>query len=206
MVGFPEAWAQQVLGININLAFATHIFCEMNASYPQHHLHLLLPLCLLLVIAITFHSFLQQNLSKFSPGGKETKLCILALWGHPHQMTHHATAWQDWAQSKYKQLIQYAKQDMFGHPMHLPPDAAIFNWVWTYLIKTDGTKKACGVCDSSSRAGKARTQDYTYASCVEMTGLCLFHVICSLESLMIYGADASNTFAEAPPPHQKFYM
>jgi hypothetical protein len=53
--------------------------------------------------------------------------------------------WTDWAQSEYKQLDQYNKQDMFTAPIQLPPDAAVLNWVWTYVLKTDGTKKARGL-------------------------------------------------------------
>jgi hypothetical protein len=114
--------------------------------------------------------------------------------------------WPDWAASEHKQLNQYAKQDMFGSPIPPPPNAAVFNWVWTYVLKTDGTKKARGVCDGSTRGGQVRTQDHTYASCVEQTSLRLFYALCALESLVAYGADASNAFAEAPPPKQTFYM
>ena len=59
------------------------------------------------------------------------------------------------------------------------------------------------ICDGSTRGGQVQTQDISYASCVEQTSLCLFYSICALESLIAYGADTSNTIAEAPPPKQR---
>jgi hypothetical protein len=41
--------------------------------------------------------------------------------------------------------------------------------------------------------------DETYANCVEQTSSRLFYAL-------IYGADVSNAFAEAPPPKQGFFI
>lgn len=74
------------------------------------------------------------------------------------------------------------------------------------MVKTDGTKKAHGVCNGSSQGGTVRVLDHTYASCVEQTGSCLFYSICAQENLCVFGANASNAFAEAFPPKQGFYV
>lgn len=51
--------------------------------------------------------------------------------------------WGDWEQSKIKQLEQYREaQEMFGEPVPAPDGASVFHFVWTYVIKTDGTKKS----------------------------------------------------------------
>ncbi len=46
----------------------------------------------------------------------------------------------------------------------------------------------------------------TYANCVEQTSSRLFYAIVAAENLLIYGADVSNAFAEAPPPKQGFFI
>jgi hypothetical protein len=45
--------------------------------------------------------------------------------------------WPEWEASEYKQLNQFAQQGMFADPIPAPPDASVFNWVWTYNVKTD---------------------------------------------------------------------
>jgi hypothetical protein len=41
---------------------------------------------------------------------------------------------------------------------------------------------------------------------VDQTSARLFYAIAAAENLMVYGADVSNAFAEAPPPKQGFYI
>jgi len=48
--------------------------------------------------------------------------------------------------------------------------------------------------------------DETYANCVDQTSSRLFYAVSAAENLLIYGADVSNAFAEAPPPKQGFYI
>ena len=52
-----------------------------------------------------------------------------------------------------KQLDQYEKQNMFGTPMDPPPNANILPFLWTYLVKDNGTKKARCVCNGSPSKG-----------------------------------------------------
>ncbi len=59
--------------------------------------------------------------------------------------------WTDWQDLEYLQLDQYDKQTMFGDPIAVDKDDAVFHLVWTYNIKAlDGRKKARCVCDGSS--------------------------------------------------------
>ncbi len=84
---------------------------------------------------------------------------------------------------------------------------SVFHLVWIYAIKAlDSRKKACWICDGSPLSGQAKILDETYANCVNQTSLLLFHTVSAAESLLIFGADVSNTFAKAPPPKQGFYI
>jgi hypothetical protein len=115
--------------------------------------------------------------------------------------------WNEWQMSKYVQLDQYDAQGMFGQPVPQVDDMAVFHLVWTYAIKAvDLQKKARWACDGSPRSGQAKILDKTYANCVDQTSACLFYAIAAAENLMVYGADVSNAFAEAPPPKQGFYI
>ena len=115
--------------------------------------------------------------------------------------------WNDWRDSEYLQLNQYYDQGLFGTPQLVDEDAAVFHTVWTYAIKAlDGRKKARFTCDGSPRSGQAKILDETYANCVDQTSSRLFYAVAAAENLLIYGADVSNAFAEAPPPKQGFYI
>jgi hypothetical protein len=105
------------------------------------------------------------------------------------------------------QLDQYDAQGMFGNPTAVDSDAAVFCMVWTYAIKAlDGRYKARCTCDGPPHSGQARILNETYANCVDQTGAQIFYSISAAENLLIYGADVSNAFAEAPPPKQGFYI
>ena len=96
---------------------------------------------------------------------------------------------------------------MFGTPVPMSKEEAVFHLVWTYAIKAvDGRKKARCVCDGSTRSGMVRILDETYANCVDQTSSCLFYAVSAAENLLIFGADVSNAFAEAPPPKQGFFV
>ena len=96
---------------------------------------------------------------------------------------------------------------MFGAPKHIEKKEAIFNLVWTYRVKVgDKRKKARCACDGSTRGGQARILDYTYTNCVDQTSSRIFYAVSAAENLVIFGADVSNAFAEAPPPKQGFYI
>jgi hypothetical protein len=111
--------------------------------------------------------------------------------------------WNEWLASEYMQLDQYEAQGMFGDPTKVDSEAAVFHTVWTYAIKAlDGWYKACCTCDGSPRSGQARVLEETYANYVNQTGARIFYSIAAVESVLIFGADVSNAFAEAPPPNR----
>ena len=115
--------------------------------------------------------------------------------------------WDTWLASEYLQLDQYDAQGMFGTPVEVDSDAAVFPTVWTYAIKTlDGRYKARCTCDGSRRSGQARILDETNANCVDQTGARIFYSVSAVENLLIFEADVSNAFAEAPPPKEGFYI
>ena len=109
--------------------------------------------------------------------------------------------WSDWQDSEYLQLDQYDSQGMFGDPVAVEEDDAVFHLVWTYAIKAlDRRKKAQCVCDGLTRSGSVQVLDQTYANCVDQTSSRLFYAIAAAKNMLIFGADVSNAFAEAPPP------
>ncbi len=127
------------------------------------------------------------------------------------QLTHGKLLWQDdwcdWQASELLQLDQYNVQSMFGLPVALESTKAVFNLIWLYGIKAvDGRKKARCTCNGSTRSGQVRILDETYANCVNQISARLFYGIAAAENLIVYGADVSNAFAEAPPPKQGFYI
>jgi hypothetical protein len=115
--------------------------------------------------------------------------------------------WEDWKQSEFTQLDQYATQHMFGEPCPMTKKFAVFNLIWTYVIKElDGRKKARCTCDGSTRGGQGRILDHTFANSIDQTGSQIFYAIAAAENLLVFGADVSNAFGEAPPPKQGVYI
>ena len=113
--------------------------------------------------------------------------------------------WQDGQDSEFLQLDQYNVQGMFGDPVKVEKDDVVFYLVWTYGVKTlDGRKKARCVCNGSSCSGSVKILDETYANCVYQTSSRLFYAILAGENLLVFGADVSNAFAEAPPTETGF--
>ena len=111
--------------------------------------------------------------------------------------------WDEWQASEYLQLDQNDAQGMFGQPIPMVEDMSVFHSVWTYAIKAlDARKKARWTCDGSPRSGQAKILDETYANCVDQTSSRLFYAVSAAKNLLIYGADVSNAFAEAPPPNR----
>jgi hypothetical protein len=115
--------------------------------------------------------------------------------------------WEEWKQSEYTQLDQYATQHMFGEPCPMTKQSAVFNLIWTYVIKElDGRRKARCTCDGSTRGRQVRVLDHTFANSIDQTGSRIFYAVAAAENLLVFGADVSNAFGEAPPPKQGFYI
>ena len=115
--------------------------------------------------------------------------------------------WTDWRESEWKQLDQYEVQGMFGKPVKVASKKTVFRLVWTYNVKAlDKRKKARCACDGSVRAGQVRVLDYTYAGCVDHTSSRMFYAVAAAENLLVYRADVTNAFGDAPPPKQGFHL
>ena len=116
--------------------------------------------------------------------------------------------WNDWENSEWLQLNQFNRQGMFGTSCPRKHGVGLFNIVWTYSIKIDGsnTKKARCTCDSSPRSGQAPTLDHTYAAYIDQNAARLFYAITAQRNHIIAGGDASNAFGESEGPRQEYYL
>ena len=116
--------------------------------------------------------------------------------------------WPEWDASIFKQLDQYHDQSTFDEPGPLPKGANLLSLCWVYLIKLDGnnTKKSRCVCNGSPRFQGTVTLAQTYASALDQTGAKMFWATCAVNNYIVLGADASNAFAEAPPPKAPLYV
>ena len=114
--------------------------------------------------------------------------------------------WDDWKKSEYKQLDLYEMQNMFGSPCKRPPKANIINLLWAYSTKTDGTKKSRCVCNGNPKRKGTVTLAHTFAACLEQPGARTFWATSAILDLIVLGADASNAFAEVPPPKAPLYV
>jgi hypothetical protein len=115
--------------------------------------------------------------------------------------------WSAWQASEFLQLDQYDAQKMFGPLVAATSDNTVFILVWSYGVKVvDGCKKARCTCDGSLRLGQVCVLDETYANCIDQTSAHLFYGIGAAENLIVYSADVSSAFAEAPPPKQGFFI
>ena len=114
--------------------------------------------------------------------------------------------WEEWKDSEAKQLNQYHQQGMFSNPQPKPNQANILYLLWTYLLKKNGVKKARCCCNGNPGRQGSITLDHTYAACVEQPAQRVFWAITALKNYIAVGADASNAFAEAPPPKAPLYV
>ena len=114
--------------------------------------------------------------------------------------------WNEWRLSEHKQLDQYQDQGMFGKPCKLPPGANVLDLLWTYVVKTDGTKKARCVCNGQPRFKGTVIFGYTFAKMLDHVGSRIFWGSVAAKNLIVRGADASNAFAEASAPDIPLYV
>lgn len=81
---------------------------------------------------------------------------------------------------------------MVGEPVCPPRSCNILPLIWTYLIKSDGTKKPRYVCNSSTSRRGSVTMAHTYAA--------------ALHNYTAFGSDATNAFDKALPPNAPIYI
>ncbi len=138
-----------------------------------------------------------------------------------------ADDWDEWEKSEWQQLDQYEAQGMFGEVVKIAEvvknsekkfghrdrgklPVGIFRLVWTYAKKLAGDvkvrRKSRAAIDGSPRAGQAEIIGPTFANCADQTASRLFYAITAAENNLLFGADVSNAFAEAPGPDKNFYI
>ena len=114
--------------------------------------------------------------------------------------------WDDWKLGEFKQLDSMAKQNMYGEPCLPPPGAIILRQHWNYSIKADGTRMARNCCDGSPRAAPQLKLANTYSSCIEQPCMRLFFALCAYEGFISLKVDATNAYANSPPPDQPTFV
>ncbi|KAI2490990.1 Reverse transcriptase (RNA-dependent DNA polymerase) [Fragilaria crotonensis] len=129
-----------------------------------------------------------------------------ALGGFTRRKLKRLPNWKEWLQAEAKQHDSMAKQDMYGPPVHPPPGAIILRQHWNYSIKSDGTRKARNCCDGSPRAAPELKLANTYSSCIEQPIMRLFFALCANEGYSIIKVDATNAYANSPPPDQPTFV
>ena len=118
-----------------------------------------------------------------------------------------ASDWSEWKTAEYKQLDMYEEQNTFGPPCELPPGANVLNLLWTYVFKEhENRRKARCVCNGAKNRRGCVTMAETFASSLEQTGSRIFWATSAMNNYIVVGADASNAFAEAPPPKAPLYV
>ena len=95
---------------------------------------------------------------------------------------------------------------MFSEPTLIPDNTNCLPFIWTYMIKEDGTKKARGVCNGSPQMKGTVTLGQTYTASLDQTCAKIFWALNAVSGNIVVGADVSNAFAEAPPPAAPLYM
>eukprot|EP00957_Ditylum_brightwellii_P099281 7562498-Ditylum_brightwellii.AAC.1 len=114
--------------------------------------------------------------------------------------------WGEWLASKKTQLDNMEDLEMYGEPTYAPKGAKSMCSICTYMIKHDGRKKAGNCCSGSVLKGKGVDYAHTYSSCASQVGMKLFTAIAAWNNYFIIGADATNSFAQSPPPTEPTYM
>ena len=114
--------------------------------------------------------------------------------------------WNEWQGAEFKQLDSMAKQEMYGEPCLPPKDAIILRQHWSYSLKADGTRKARNCCDGSPRSAPQLKLANTYSSCIEQPCMRLFFALCTHEGFIALKVDATNAYANSPPPDQPTFV
>ena len=98
---------------------------------------------------------------------------------------------------------------MSSDPGPIPSDTtdySILPMIWVYLIKTDGRKKDQCVANGAPHLKGTITLATTYAACLDQSANRLFWAFVAIKCKQVFGADAQNAFAEAPPPKTPLYL
>ena len=157
------------------------------------------------VINNTHSTFMDEEVDN----GEHITVHKIAKDSYTRKQLQKRSDWKDWEQSEFLQLEQYQRQNMFGEPGPLPSDSTTYSvvpMIWVYLVKTDGRKKARCVANGAPHLKGSITLAHTYAACIDQSACRLFWAIAAMKCKLVYGSDAVNAFAEAPPPKSPLYL
>ncbi len=146
--------------------------------------------------------FLLRSLNTTTHGTTEEQ----SLGSFTRRKLRRLPNWRAWQDAEFKQLDSMAKQAMYGDPVYAPRDAIVLRQHWNYAIKGDGTRKARNCCDGSPRAAPQRKLANTYSSCIEQPCMRLFFALCAHEGFIGLKVDATNAYANSPPPNQLTFV
>lgn len=89
---------------------------------------------------------------------------------------------------------------MFGPPCPRPQKSNVLPLIWRYLRKLCGIKKARCVYNVIPRMKGIVSLAHTYTAALEQPGARLFLALTAIHNYTVYGEDATDAFAETPPP------
>ena len=95
--------------------------------------------------------------------------------------------WFEWQEAERKQLTQYKQQGMFSQPVPIPKDANSLPFIWTYVLKDDGTRKARAPCNGSPRMQGTVTIGETYAASLDQTASRIFWALSATSNHIVIG-------------------
>eukprot|EP00957_Ditylum_brightwellii_P148639 11316494-Ditylum_brightwellii.AAC.1 len=87
-----------------------------------------------------------------------------------------------------------------------PNKATILRSIWTNVVKHDGKKKARNCCNGSILKCKGTKYANTYSAYASQTVMHLFTAIAAIKNYLILDANATNAYAQSPPPSKPTYM
>lgn len=145
---------------------------------------------------------LMRSLNTTAFGTEEEQ----ALGSFTRRKLKRLSNWSEWLLAEAKQLDSMAKQGMYGTAVPPPAGAIILRQHWNYSIKSDGTRKARNCCDGSPRAAPDLKLANTYSSCIEQPCMRMFFALCAHEGYFCVKVDATNAYANSPPPDQPTYV
>eukprot|EP00957_Ditylum_brightwellii_P038606 2918476-Ditylum_brightwellii.AAC.1 len=108
--------------------------------------------------------------------------------------------WDEWLAVKKKKLDKMHKCQIYGNPVRPPNKATILQSIWTYVVKHDSKKKARNCCNGSILKRKGTKYVNTYSACASQSGMQLLTAIAAIKNYLIIGTDATNVYAQSPPP------
>eukprot|EP00957_Ditylum_brightwellii_P098676 7516766-Ditylum_brightwellii.AAC.2 len=96
--------------------------------------------------------------------------------------------------------------NMYDSPTYAPKGAKILHLMWSYIVKHDGRMNARNCCNGSVLKGKGVDYAYTHSSCASQLRMKLFTAIAALHNYIIIGTNATNAYAQSPPPTDPTFM